>query len=149
MHKTVRLGVDVGKARIGVARTDIDGTMAVPVETVKRDENAIKNICAIIEEHDADIVYVGLPLSLSGDQTASTADAITFSQDLSQATTAHIRLVDERLSTVSATSSLQAAGHNAKSAKAIIDQAAAVVILEHALSIEKTSQNWAGRSLDE
>lgn len=149
MHKTVRLGIDVGKARIGVARTDIDGTMAVPVETVNRDENSTKKICAVIEEYNADIVYVGFPLSLSGEQTASTADAIAFAHELSKSTTAHIRLIDERLSTVSATSSLQAAGHNAKSAKGIIDQAAAVVILEHALSIEKTSQNWAGRALDE
>ena len=149
MHKAVRLGIDVGKARIGVARTDVDATMAVPVETVKRDEYSISRIKELADEYTVGVVYVGLPLSMSGDSTPSTQDAVDFAAQLQAAVEAPVRLIDERLSTASAASVLQSVGHNAKSAKGIIDQAAAVVILEHALSIEKTSQNWAGRALDE
>ena len=149
MHKTVRLGIDVGKARIGVARTDIDATLAVPVETVTRNGNAAEHISEIAREYSADIIYVGLPLSLKGEQTASTQDAVDFATELAQVTDATVRLVDERLSTISAAQSLQSAGHTVKSSKGIIDQAAAVVILEQALSIEKSTQTWAGRALDE
>lgn len=149
MYKTVRLGIDVGKSRIGVARTDIDGTLAVPVETVSRDAKAAARISDIASEYDCGILYVGLPLSLKGSHTASTQDALDFAREIAEVVDIPVRLIDERLSTVSATQSLQAAGKNAKSAKAIIDQAAAVVILEQALSIERSTKQWAGRSLDE
>lgn len=149
MHRAVRLGIDVGKARIGVARTDVDATMAVPVETVSRNEDALTNIAKIAAEYEAGMIYVGLPISLTGSHTASTQDALDFASQLLHVAKVPVRLVDERLSTVSAQSSLQAAGHTAKSAKGIIDQAAAVVILEQALSIEKSTQDWAGRGIDE
>ena len=149
MHRAVRLGIDVGKVRIGVARTDIDATMAVPVETVSRDADAIARINDIVDEYLVGVIYVGLPLSLSGANTPSTQDAIEFALALQGATPIPVRLIDERLSTVSAAQSLQAAGHNAKSAKGIIDQAAAVVILEQAIATERTLDGWAGRALDE
>lgn len=149
MHKAVRLGIDVGKSRIGVARTDVDATMAVPVETVKRDEYSISRIKELADEYAVGVIYVGLPLSLSGGATASTRDAIEFAEQIQAAVEAPVRLVDERLSTVSAASALHSAGHNVKSAKGIIDQAAAIVILEHALSSEKSTSDWAGRAIDE
>lgn len=149
MLKAVRLGIDVGKARIGVARSDLDGTMAVPVETVVRNENASRRINELADEYAATVIYVGLPLSLKGTDTASTQDARDFARELAGKINCEIRLIDERLSTVTATQSLRSAGYSARSAKGIVDQAAAVVILEQALTIEKSTQEWAGRGLDE
>lgn len=149
MQKAVRLGIDVGKARIGVARTDVQGTLAMPVETIKRDQNAVNRISQLVKDYEAAVIYIGLPISLSGTITASTQDAIDFAVELKKHIFIPIFLVDERLSTVSAISSLQAAGHNSKSTKAIIDQAAAVVILEQALNIERSTNNWAGKALSD
>lgn len=149
MHKTVRLAIDVGKARIGVARSDIDGTMALPVETVIRNDMASRRIIELANEYAAGVIYVGLPLSLKGTDTASTLDARDFASGLAGKIDCEIRLVDERLSTVTAAQALRSVGHSAKSAKGIIDQAAAVVILEQALTIEKATQEWAGRRIDE
>lgn len=149
MHDAVRLGIDVGKARIGVARTDAQATMAVPVETVPRDDAAVTRIIRIAHEYEAGMIYVGLPLSLKGQATPSTDDALEFAHLLQAELDIPVRMIDERLSTVSASASLQQAGHSAKSAKGIIDQAAAVVILEQALSTERARNEWAGSKLNE
>ena len=79
-RRGVRLGVDVGKARVGVARCDPDGMLAVPVETVPRNEASIARITALATEYDAFEVLVGLPVSLAGGDTASTADARAFAR---------------------------------------------------------------------
>ena len=123
--------------------------MALPVATIKMSETAIREVADVINEYEAILVYVGLPLSLTGDHTKSTQYAIDFANDLSLKTTAEIRLIDERLSTVSAASALRATGHTAQSSKGIIDQAAAVVILEHALDFESKRAGVAGKALGE
>ena len=145
MRIGVRLGVDVGKARIGVARSDSHGMLATPVETVPRAADGRSDIVRIAEiaaELEAFEAVVGLPLNLRGERTLSTEDAEQFAHGLA----AHlapagvsVRLVDERLSTVSAQGQLRAAGKRAKQSRTIIDQAAAVVILQHALDIERSS----------
>lgn len=149
MQRGIRFSVDVGQSRIGLARTDPDATMALPVATVTASENAIREVAAILDEYEAILVYVGLPLSLTGEHTKSTDLAIEFAHSLAELTTAQVRLVDERLSTVSAASSLRASGHTAQSSKGIIDQAAAVVILEHALDVESKQGTFAGHTLGE
>lgn len=142
----VRLGVDVGTARIGVARSDRDGLLAVPIETVRRGEGDLARITAIAEEYDAFELVVGLPVALSGRETASTADARAFAQDLADA--GHrVRLVDERLSTVSAHSALRGSGRSQRSSRSIVDQVAAVVLLQQALDVEKSTGNPAGASV--
>ena len=141
----VRIGIDVGVARIGVARTDPDGILALPFETVKADDSALARILEIIHEFDAHAIYVGLPISLSGADTSSTQLAKDFASNLTSMTTAPVLLIDERLSTKSAASQLRSAGRNAKNSKEIIDQAAAVVILESALEAERRTQLRAGQ----
>lgn len=149
VKRGIRFSVDVGQSRIGLARTDPDATMALPVATIKMSQSAINEVAAVINEYEAVLVYVGFPLSLTGDHTKSTQYAIDFANDLSQHITAEIRLVDERLSTVSAATALRATGHTAQSSKGIIDQAAAVVILEHALDFESKHAEVAGVALGE
>lgn len=139
MRRGVRLGVDVGKVRVGVARSDPDGLIAVPVETVQRRGDAgpaVDRIVAIAEELGAIEVVVGLPISLRGDDTASTADARAVA-DLIAVRGLAVRLVDERLTTVSAQSALRASGRTTRGSRAVVDQVAAVILLQHALDAER------------
>jgi len=146
MRPGVRLGVDVGTVRIGVSRSDPHGMMAMPVETVARsaDDTAVRRILEIIEELNAAEVVVGLPLALSGRHTASTDDAVGFAHALADRTDAPVRLVDERLSTVSAQSALHASGRRTKGSRQVIDQIAATIILQHALDGERASETPPG-----
>ena len=144
-----RLGIDVGRARIGVARCDPALILAVPVETVPRsaegEDGDVRRILEIAAEYDAIELVVGNPLSLSGQETASTADAIGFAERLAAAG-AHVRLVDERMSTVSAQQALRSAGKSSRKQRPIIDQAAAVIILQHAIDAERASGTAPGRT---
>jgi putative Holliday junction resolvase len=144
----VRLGIDVGKARVGVARCDADGLLAVPVETVPRDEATVARIAAITTEYDAFEILVGLPISLSGGETASTDDARTVAADIARAIGLPVRLVDERLSTVSAHAALRSSGRSQRSSRKLVDQIAAVVLLQQAIDVEKSTGNPAGVLLD-
>lgn len=148
-RRGVRLGIDVGKARVGVSRCDRDGMLAVPVETVTRTDAAIGRITALAIEYDAFEVLVGLPVSLSGGETASTEDARAFARELADSTGLPVRMVDERLSTVSAHAALRSSGRSQKSSRGIIDQVAAVVLLQQAIDVEKSTGNPAGALLPE
>lgn len=145
-----RLGVDVGRARIGVARCDPSAILAVPVETVPRsaegEDGDVRRILELADEHEAVELVVGNPLSLSGRSTASTADAVAFAGRLAAAG-AQVRLVDERMSTVSAQQALRSAGKSARKQRPIIDQAAAVIILQHAIDAERASGTAPGRTI--
>ena len=143
----VRIGVDVGRARVGVARCDRDALLATPVETLARD-GALDGIAAIVVELDPLEVVVGLPLSLSGGDTPSTGDARAFAAELAARITPPVRLVDERLSTVSAQRELHRSGRSTKSSRAVIDQVAAVIILQNALDLERASGRAPGALVD-
>lgn len=149
-RRGVRLAIDVGKARIGVARCDADGMLAVPVETVARDSGSVARIAALVAEHAPLEIGVGLPLNMRGEDTPSTTDARRFADELRLALAGtSIRLVDERLSTVSAHSALRQSGRSQKKSRGIVDQVAAVVFLQHAVDTEKTTGRAPGAVLDE
>lgn len=139
MRAGVRLGVDVGTARIGIARSDPHGMLATPVETVPRGVGDVQRIAALVDEYGAFELIVGLPIALSGRETASTDDAREFAMELARRVTVSVRLVDERLSSVSANSALRASGRNAKNSRSVVDQVAAVIILQHALDYERSA----------
>jgi putative Holliday junction resolvase len=139
-----RLGIDVGKVRIGVASSDPHGMLAFPVSTVKRGDGDVAAILLEVHERDVVEIVIGLPLSLSGRDSASTQDARDFAQRVAQASAIPVRMVDERLSTVSATRALQASGRNARSSRPVVDQVAAVIILQHALDAERTGEHLPG-----
>jgi putative Holliday junction resolvase len=94
-------------------------------------------------------IYVGLPVSMSGDFSASTFDAILIAQKIAALQTSDVRLIDERLTTVTASSALRSSGRDSKSGRKIIDQIAATVILEQALSFEKSTGLVPGKSVEE
>ncbi len=144
MRRGVRIGIDVGRARVGVARSDPDGLLATPVETLPRDDRTIDGVLAHIAELDALEVLVGLPLSLGGGDTPSTQDARDFAADLAARTAVPVRLVDERMSTVSAQRQLHASGRQTKGSRQIIDQVAAVIILQNALDSERALDRAPG-----
>jgi len=140
----VRLGVDVGEVRIGVAACDSAGVLATPVETVRRGHGDISRILDLAEQLDAVEVVVGLPLTLSGSTGAAAAKATAFADCLadeigSRRLTVSVRLSDERLTTVSAERVLRERGRRGAKGRAVVDQAAAVVILQHALDSERTT----------
>jgi len=135
----VRIGVDVGTVRIGVARSDPHGLLATPVETVPRGAGDLERILAIAAEFDAMEFLVGHPLSLAGTPTASTNDATGFASRLAGLSEIPVRLVDERLTTVSAQAALRASGRTSRQSRTVIDQVAAVIIVQHALDFERTA----------
>ncbi|MFS0852074.1 Holliday junction resolvase RuvX [Microbacterium sp. 179-I 3D4 NHS] len=146
-RRGVRLGIDVGRARIGVARCDPDGMLAVPVETVARSDDSLDRISQLADEFAPLEFVVGLPVNLQGTDTASTADARSFASALQHRTGVPVRLVDERLSTVSAHAALRSSGRNQKNSRSIVDQVAAVVLLQQAIDMEKSTGNPAGAAV--
>jgi putative holliday junction resolvase len=146
MRQGVRIGVDVGRARVGVARSDRDGLLATPVETIQRaSTDVVARLRQIAAELDAIEAVVGLPISLSGGDTPSTQDARDIAALLASAMP--VRLVDERLSTVTASAGMRAAGKSSRQQRSSIDQAAAVVILQHALDSERAAGRAPGELL--
>ncbi|WP_347221621.1 Holliday junction resolvase RuvX [Mycolicibacterium poriferae] len=129
-----RLGVDVGSVRVGVAVCDPDGILATPVETVQRTPRAdsdIARIASLVEEYDAVGVVVGLPKTLRNESGTAAGLAREFGDRLAERIApVVVEYHDERLTTVTATQALRASGVNAKSSRAVIDQAAAVAILQ-------------------
>ena len=129
-----RLGVDVGTVRIGVATSDPDGILATPVETVRRDrsDKHVRRLAQLVSELEAVEVVVGLPRTLADRSGSSARDAVEVADQLARRIApTPVRLSDERLTTVSAQRSLRDAGIRAKGQRAMIDQAAAVGILQN------------------
>jgi len=127
------LGVDVGSVRIGVACSDPDGILATPVETVRRDRSGrhVRRLAALAAELEAVEIIVGLPRTLADRTGPAAQDAIELAETLAtRVAPIPVRLADERLTTVSAQRSLRAAGVGSKDQRAVIDQAAAVAILQ-------------------
>jgi putative Holliday junction resolvase len=150
MRPGTRLGIDPGDARIGVARSDPSGFLATPVETVPRGEGDLARIAAILAEENAVEIVVGLPRSLSGREGPAAAKVREFAAVLArQVAPVPVWLCDERLTTVSAEAMLRDRGRKGKNRRAVVDQAAAVLILQHALDAERSTGNAPGEILEE
>jgi len=143
-----RLAIDLGAVRVGVAASDPDGILATPVETVPRDLSPaagdVARVAAIVAERNVVVVYLGLPTHLSGAEGSASAAVRTYGEILARVVApVPVRLVDERMSTVSAHRSLHAAGRPGRRHREVVDQAAAVVILQAALDGERFSgRRW-------
>lgn len=153
MRRGVRLGVDVGTVRVGVAVSDPGGLLATPVETVARDAAGgrdLARIAALVRERDALEVVVGLPRSLSGREGPAAAAARAYAQELAaRVTPVPVRLVDERLTTVTAQRGLRERGISARKGRAVVDQLAAVVLLQNALDTERATGSPPGRAAED
>jgi putative Holliday junction resolvase len=143
------VGVDVGSVRIGVAVSDPDGILATPVETVRRDktDRHLRRLTQLIGELEAVEVVVGLPRTLADRTGPSAQDAIELAEDLGRRVApTPVRMADERLTTVTAQRSLREAGVRARGQKAMIDQAAAVGILQSWLDQRRAMLNEVGNA---
>jgi len=133
-----RLAFDYGDTRIGVAVCDPDGILATPLEFLTTKHPSLKkSILDLLNEYEPTKVYVGLPLNLSGEHSESTVKAIAFSEFLSTVLTCPVELIDERLTTSSASAALSQAGVNVKDQRKKIDSQSAVVILESGLAKDR------------
>ncbi|HMM96044.1 Holliday junction resolvase RuvX [Phycicoccus sp.] len=151
-----RLGVDVGSVRVGVAVSDPDGLLATPLETVPRtaegppvtSDDDVERIADLVAEHGVVRVVVGLPKSLSGDEGPAAQRARTYASVLAvRVAPVPVRLLDERLTTVDAHRVLRQSGVAGRRQRAVVDQAAAVLILQAALDAERTTGLPAGEQV--
>lgn len=152
MRSGRRLAIDVGKARVGLAISDQSGLLASPLATVRRAETIDETVDALlaeVESFELLEIYVGLPISLSGQITASTFDALELADALQSRTAVEVRYIDERLTTVSASANLREHGINSKKQRNIIDQEAAALILDSALNQERIKGTPPGRTRGE
>ncbi|WP_046470235.1 Holliday junction resolvase RuvX [Allosalinactinospora lopnorensis] len=147
MRHGVRLAVDPGKTRIGVAGSDPSGVLATPIETIRRGRDHLDRIAALMREHEAVEVIVGYPASLSGEEGPAARGARSFACALARKIApVPVRLVDERLTTVTAQSQLyegasfgKRGARGGQARRSVIDQAAATVLLQSALDTERQS----------
>ncbi|WP_427018032.1 Holliday junction resolvase RuvX [Pseudarthrobacter sp. P1] len=150
--KGAKLGVDVGTVRVGLAACDPDSILATPVRTLSRDVKKNSDIAIVLREvRERGIVeiFVGLPRTLKGAEKASAEMARAYANLLVGALvgaelSVPVRLVDERLSTVSAHQSLRAAGMDSRDHRKVVDQVAAAGILQHAIDMEKSRGGTVG-----
>lgn len=144
----VRLGLDWGQARIGVAACDPRGVLAYPVETVRAGAQAYARLVELVGEYEPIEVVIGLPRSLTGGEgpaaTRIREHAQRFAEGISPI---QVRLLDERFTTVSAERTLRQLGKKAKQQRSVIDQVAAVTILNQALESERSSGEPPGQAL--
>lgn len=148
LPRGVRLGVDVGDVRVGLARSDRDGLIATPVETVPR-EHAVARVLAEAVDAEAHAIMVGLPRSLDGSEGPAARKARDFAGELVGALApvlpdASVHLVDERLTTVSAHRAMHASGRKGRKHRSVVDQVAAVMILQNALETERATGRRSG-----
>lgn len=145
MRQGVRLGVDVGSVRIGTASCDSAGLVAVPVETVRRGRGDLARLIELATERGAVELVVGLPLTLGAVEGPAAVSVRAFAARLAQAAVPlPVRLVDERMSTAAAARGLREAGTDARRGRGVVDQVAAVVILQNALDEERVTGNPPG-----
>ena len=134
-------GVDVGSVRVGVARTDPQGVLAVPVTTLRRDERTdadVDELAALVAEYEAVGVVVGLPRTLAGREGTAAGVAREYGARVAARVAPRpVEYVDERLTTVSAQRKLHQGGVRGRAGRAVIDQAAAVELLQHWLELRR------------
>jgi putative holliday junction resolvase len=138
MRRGVRIALDWGDARIGVAACDPDGVLAYPVMAVRAGDHEISELAMVVAEYEPIEVLVGLPRSLSGAEGPAAVKARERAARLAGAIGVPVRVVDERLTTVTASQRLHESGKRAKEQRTLIDAAAAVAILEQALVFEQS-----------
>lgn len=149
MRTGVRLGLDPGDARIGVARSDPSGFLATPVETVRRGRGDVERLRRLVQDNDVVEVVVGLPRSLSGAEGPAALKVREFAAVLAKRIDpVQVRLCDERLTTVSAESMLRERGRKGQDRRSVVDMAAAVLILQNALDTERASGNAPGEIVE-
>ena len=149
MRSGVRLAVDPGTVRIGVARSDPGGVLATPLTVVRRGKGDLAALASLAATENAMEILVGLPRSLSGREGAAAASAREFARTLAaRVAPLPVRLVDERFTTSTAHEALRAGGHDSRARRQTVDSAAAAVLLEAALESERRTGTVPGQLVD-
>lgn len=142
----VRLAVDVGSVRVGVARSDPRGVLATPLTVLASGPGAKEELAKLAAGADAIEVIVGLPTSLSGRDGPAAAGARDFAADLAgHLAPIPVRLLDERFTTTEAHSALRRGGKDSRARRQVVDAAAAAVLLQAALDAERATGRPAGQ----
>ncbi|MGO8956529.1 MAG: Holliday junction resolvase RuvX [Streptosporangiaceae bacterium] len=145
MRAGVRLGVDVGSVRIGVARSDPGGLLASPLDTVGRGSGDLAELATLAAEHEAMEIIVGLAVGLRGTEGTAAADGRAFATALAERVApVPVRLVDERFTTVLAHAALRQGGRGSRQRRQSVDKAAAALLLQGALDSERATGDPAG-----
>ena len=132
-----RLGIDYGQARVGIAICDQEGLVSTPLTTLKNNKTLFAKLSALIEEYDITGVYLGKPKHLSGVEGATVELVAAFAQRFNETFEIPITYVDERMTSGQAEKLLKSAGKSSRKSRGLIDQLAAVAILELGIQIEK------------
>jgi putative Holliday junction resolvase len=141
----VRIAVDFGTVRVGVAKSDPAGKIALPLTTITGDELAVEKLVQLTTNEAAEVVYVGLPLNLKGQVTQSAKKALSFAEELSRKIAPiPVLMIDERFTSTTATKQLQDAGLTSRQSRGLVDQVSALGLLEQALQIEDRTGTLAG-----
>jgi putative holliday junction resolvase len=141
----IRLAVDVGSARIGLARCDPDGRLASPLTTVPRGRGDAQRIAELAAAEAAIEIVVGLPTTLAGREGSAAAAARSFAATLAaRLAPVPVRLVDERFTTVIAHEALRQGGKNSRDRRPVVDRTAAALLLQGALDRERATGRPAG-----
>ena len=133
------LGLDVGDRRIGVALSDALGLTAQRLTVLEREGTAkdAAAVCALVEQHGAEAVVVGLPLTLRGDEGPQAKKVLAFAQTLRRRLSVPVQLIDERMTTVQGERALLETGASRRARKQVIDQVAAQLILQQFLDTQR------------
>ena len=124
------LGIDLGRARIGVAVSDELGMLAHPVETIPAGADAARRIAEIVREKNAERVVVGLPRHMNGSVGVGATEALAFVKKLQALLPCEVMTWDERLTTTAANRALRESGRKARNSRGVVDQVAAQMILQ-------------------
>ena len=144
---TIKIGIDFGTVRVGVALSAPDSQVALPHATLINDESLINNLVTLIKDNQVAVIYLGLPLNLKGQVTQSAKKALELGMRLQEVLSEiPVRMIDERFTSSNANAALRAAGLTTRETKGLVDQVAAVAVLGQALEIEQRSGSLAGKS---
>jgi putative Holliday junction resolvase len=140
VRRGVRLAVDVGSVRVGVARSDPSGMLASPLEVIPHGRGDLDRLAELVAGHEALEVIVGLPTTLAGREgTAAAAARKVASALAARIAPVPVRLVDERFTTTTAHAVLRQGGKDSRARRGVVDQAAAAVLLQAALDAERAT----------
>jgi putative Holliday junction resolvase len=124
------LGIDLGRARIGVAVSDELGMLAHPVETIPARGDATRRIAEIVQEKNAERVVIGLPRHMNGSVGTGAAEALVFAEKLRACVACEVVTWDERMTTMAANRALRDSGQKTRNSRGVVDQVAAQMILQ-------------------
>lgn len=147
MRSGVRIGLDPGSMRIGVAVSDFGGVLASPRESVPAGPDSLESIATLVQELEPVEIVVGLPIGMSGAEGASAAGVRAWATRLAGHISVDVRLVDERLSSVQAQRRYREQGRSTRETRSVVDSAAAVVVLQFALDAERATGRPPGEVL--